>query len=183
LRIIGGTARGMRLKLPPVRISRPTGDRVKEALFNIIHNEVPGGKFLDCFAGSGSIGIEALSRGAQEAHFIEKNGLAIRVLRENLEKSRLMDKAFIWRGDAGTILKTRLREFSFKVVFLDPPYAYPPGEILLTLEEENLVLPGGIVVLEASRRTEFFDLDFWKLREDRVYGDTRLFIWEKEWEK
>lgn len=183
MRIIGGSARGLRLKLPPARISRPTGDRVKEALFNIIQNEVPGGKFLDCFAGSGSIGIEALSRGAQEAHFIEKNGLALRIMRENLEKSRLSNKAFIWKGEAETILKTRLRGSSFRVVFLDPPYTYQPGEILLTLKKENLVLPGGLIVLEASRRTELFDLDFWNLREDRVYGDTRLFIWQKEWKK
>ncbi len=180
MRVISGTARGRRLKIPPEKITRPTGDRVKEALFNIIGADVAGTVFLDCFAGSGSMGIEALSRGAVQAHFIENNTTALRILKENLEKTSFLDKSSVWKGDVYGVLRRRLKGFGFGIIFLDPPYNYDPSRVLSLIEEKGLLLSGGIIILEASSHSDPFECPFWQQIENRVYGDTRLLIWQRE---
>ncbi len=180
MRVISGKARGRILKIPPEKISRPTADRVKEALFNILGERVLGSVFLDCFAGSGSIGIEALSRGAKRAHFIENNPVALKVLKDNLEKTGLLSLATIWKGKAGVILSRRLKGVEFDIIFLDPPYSLNPFPFLELIETNKLIGAKGIVILEGSRQSPEVDCAFWRIAENRVYGDTRISIWQKE---
>lgn len=181
MRVISGKARGRRLKLPPESFTRPTADRVKEALFNIIGEKVFAAVFLDCFAGSGSIGIEALSRGAKKAHFVEKNPAVLKILDQNLEKTGFKEQSRVWKGDAQRILQRGFAGENFDIIFLDPPYAFiKPDQILKLIEENSLLKSLGIVILETSSQADLFDLGFWRLAENRVYGDTRILIWQKE---
>ncbi len=181
MRVISGKAKGRRLKLPPESYTRPTADRVKEALFNILGERVYGSIFLDCFAGSGSIGIEALSRGAERVHFVEKNPAVLKILEQNLEKTGFKEQSRIWKGDAQRVLQRGFSGEIFDIIFLDPPYALINPEDFLDLIEKNWFLKSlGIVILETSSQADLFDLGFWRLAENRVYGDTRLLIWQRE---
>jgi 16S rRNA (guanine(966)-N(2))-methyltransferase RsmD len=121
MRVITGTARGRTLKTPEGDHTRPTAERVKEAVFSIIQFEIEGRRVLDLFAGSGQLGIEALSRGATSAVFIESDKAAAEVVRENLQKTRLEDKATVLQTDAIAFLASTASVFD--IVFLDPPYA------------------------------------------------------------
>jgi 16S rRNA (guanine966-N2)-methyltransferase len=119
-RIISGTARGHRLKPVPGDITRPITDRVKEALFNILGSDIQNATFLDLFGGTGSVGLEALSRGAEFARFIDINLSAVNTIKFNLEGTRLTSKAEVIRQDAFTILK-RAPDRSFDYIFIAPP--------------------------------------------------------------
>lgn len=121
-RVIAGSARGRRLRAPGEG-TRPFGDRVKQTLFAILEPDLPGARVLDLFAGSGAGGIEALSRGADAAIFVERDAAAARVIDENLRATGLSEKARVVRGDAIAYLKSGGAEETFDVVLLDPPYA------------------------------------------------------------
>ncbi|MCR5303067.1 MAG: 16S rRNA (guanine(966)-N(2))-methyltransferase RsmD [Lachnospiraceae bacterium] len=121
MRVIAGTAKTMPLKAPKGMNTRPTQDRIKETLFNIIQNYVPGSIFLDLYSGSGQIGIEALSRGALHAYFSDTDRDALNVIRDNLTFTRLSDKGTIFRGDAASALGS-IHEKHFDIVYMDPPY-------------------------------------------------------------
>ncbi|MBR5773231.1 MAG: 16S rRNA (guanine(966)-N(2))-methyltransferase RsmD, partial [Clostridia bacterium] len=121
MRVITGTAKGMRLASLEGDEVRPTYDRVKEAIFSIIQFDLEGRRVLDLFAGSGQLGIEALSRGAQNATFVDSNRSAIAVIKENLEKTRLSKSAVVLQTDAVGFIKN-YRGVEFDVVLLDPPY-------------------------------------------------------------
>ncbi len=123
MRVIAGSARRLRLKTIDGMETRPTTDRIKETLFNMIHDDLYGCAFLDLFAGSGGIGIEALSRGAKSAVFVEKDKRAASCIRENLAATRLADRALVMCCDAAAAL-SRLEEWgqAFDFVFMDPPY-------------------------------------------------------------
>lgn len=150
MRVIGGSRRGMKLRTAPGRETRPTADRVKEALFDIIAADVPGARVLDLFAGSGALGIEALSRGAASAVFVERSPRALAALRANLEHTRFLEVATVIPGDAFRTLARLGREGAqFDLVFVDPPYAAALGpRCLQALADENLLAPGGLVVVE-----------------------------------
>jgi 16S rRNA (guanine966-N2)-methyltransferase len=126
-RVIAGSARGLRLDAPGPG-TRPLGDRVKQTLFAILEPDLPGAAVLDLFAGSGAAGIEALSRGAAEATFLERNAEAIRVIAANLARTHLADRAHLVRAEAIAWLSGRdaARAGPFRVVFVDPPYADAP---------------------------------------------------------
>ncbi len=121
MRVIAGTARSLPLKTPCGMDTRPTTDRIKETLFNILQNDVPGSVFLDLYAGSGGIGIEALSRGAQKAYFIENAPAAIACIQQNIVFTKFTEKAVILKQDAVAGLSC-VREGHVDIVFLDPPY-------------------------------------------------------------
>lgn len=147
MRVITGKARGMALKAPKGMDTRPTMDQVKEGIFSAIQFEVEGRRVLDLFAGSGQMGIEALSRGARSAVFVDMRDDACRIVRENLQKTRLEDAARVVRSDYLSFLKT-CRE-TFDLVFLDPPYAEVFLEnSLKTISQIDILSDSGIIITE-----------------------------------
>jgi 16S rRNA (guanine(966)-N(2))-methyltransferase RsmD len=174
VRVIAGELGGRKLASPRGRGVRPTADRVREALFSIIAADVPGARVLDLFAGSGALGIEALSRGAARATFVERSRAALRALEANL--SALGLDAEVVRGDALAFLRTasdRAREYS--LVLLDPPYGLA-GRLGPTLSPllAPVLAPGAIVVAESDRRAPLTIA--MPLADERRYGDTLIRI-------
>lgn len=146
MRVITGTARGTKLKTPEGMLTRPTTDRVKEALFNIIQFDIAG-DVLDLFAGTGQLGIEALSRGAAHCTFVDKGGEPVSVIRENLKKTRLEERAEVVQADYSSYLKTCRRQFD--LILLDPPYAEIFLETALKIISEiDILTNSGIIVCE-----------------------------------
>jgi 16S rRNA (guanine(966)-N(2))-methyltransferase RsmD len=171
--VIAGTHRGRMLVAPRGRATRPTGDRVREALFSIL-GDVTGARVLDLFAGSGALGIEALSRGAESATLIDSAPSAISAIRRNLETLQL--RADARRQDAQTFLqRARSDAGQYDLIFIDPPYRSASG---LAGELSTALLPvlapGGRVVTESDRRTPL-ELDL-PLLDQRRYGDTVIRI-------
>ena len=147
MRIITGSRRGRKLKTLPGDAVRPTPDRVKEALFNILQFDLEGRLFLDLFAGSGQIGLEALSRGAAHCTFVDKGREPIAVIRENLKKTRLEERAEVVQADYSSYLKTCRRQFD--LILLDPPYAEIFLETALKIISEiDILTNSGIIVCE-----------------------------------
>lgn len=150
LRIISGEAKGHKLKTPKGTTTRPTSDRVKESLFNIIAPYLADAKVLDIFAGTGNLGIEALSRGAGEAVFIDKSPQCTDIIRENLIHTKLSHKAQILTGDAfNAISKLKGQGIKFDIVFMDPPYSKNMvQEALLSISDGVIIKDGTIVIAE-----------------------------------
>ena len=147
MRVITGSARGCRLKELEGMETRPTTDRVKEGLFNIIQFDIEGRKVLDLFAGTGQLGIECLSRGAASAVFVDRRADAVKLVRENLKATRLSDKARVVSGDSMEFLKS-LRE-KFDLIFLDPPYEAGLLEAAIAhIAKFDILSPHGIIVAE-----------------------------------
>ncbi|WP_035766038.1 16S rRNA (guanine(966)-N(2))-methyltransferase RsmD [Butyrivibrio sp. NC2002] len=121
MRVIAGEGRRLKLVTPEGNDTRPTQDRIKETLFNMIQNDVPGAVFIDVFAGSGGIGIEAISRGAKKAYFIENNIKAVKCINQNLKTTRFEDRAVVLKQDVLVGLKN-IRESEAHIIFVDPPY-------------------------------------------------------------
>ena len=159
MRVIAGKARRLALKTVPGLETRPTTDRIKETLFNMIQDELYGIRFLDLFSGSGAIGIEALSRGAKEAVFVEKNPAAVCCIRENLKFTRLDADAFVVQSDVFAALDRLGREVeggkeSFGVIFMDPPYNHLwEKEVLTYLAHSSLADEHTMIITEASKET------------------------------
>lgn len=154
MRIISGKFRGRRLKSPRGADLRPTSDRLKETLFNILGPEISGSVFLDVFAGTGAIGLEALSRGARAAVFIESNREAAKLIRQNLELCGIASDFRILVGDVFTLLRTLAREsFNADIAVLDPPYHWGPyRDLLETLFRTGIARAGSRVVIEHHRK-------------------------------
>ena len=147
MRVITGKARGVALKTPEGMATRPTTDRVKEALFSIIQFDIPCKKILDLFAGTGQLGIEALSREAASAVFVDEREDACRLVRENLKRTRLEANARVIRSDYMAFLRTCKEKFD--IIFLDPPYAEVFLEnALKMITEIDILQSGGIIVTE-----------------------------------
>lgn len=180
MRVISGTARGVQLKTPEGLKTRPTSDRVKEALFSIIHFDLPCAKVLDLFGGTGQLGIEALSRGAESAVFVDEGEKACALIRENLRRTKLTDKASVIRGDYLQYLQT-CRE-TFDIVLLDPPYAEVFLEnALKKLAEIDILNSGAIIVAErpAEKELPWVFPGFTKSK-DYKYGNTVLTLYRKD---
>jgi len=179
-RVIAGSAKGHRLKLVPGEGTRPVMDRVKEALFNIIGAEIVDTTFLDLFAGTGAIGIEALSRGAAEALFLEIDRLALRTIRENLESTRLGDGAEVRMMDALGLLN-QVPEQTYDFIYVAPPqYKGIWQKVLEALDENPAWLGANTVVIVQIDPREQEDVLFRHLREydQRRYGRTLLWFFE-----
>ena len=147
MRVITGTARGRRLKELEGMETRPTTDRVKEGLFNILQFDIEGRRILDLFAGTGQLGIECLSRGADSAVFVDRRADAVKLIRDNLKTTELTEKARVVAGDSMEYLKS-LRE-KFDIIFLDPPYAAGLLEEAIShITEFDILSPHGIIVAE-----------------------------------
>jgi 16S rRNA (guanine(966)-N(2))-methyltransferase RsmD len=175
MRVIGGEFRSRRLKAPPGDSVRPTPDRLREALFNILAPRIEGAVFLDAYAGSGSVGIEALSRGARRAIFIEKSRPALRALEENIRMLDIATRCEVHAGSAAPVI-TR---FDADIVFLDPPYPRE-REYQLCLEALGEQPRPLVIVQHASRFTSHLRDAYGKLRRVRILsqGDNSLSFYE-----
>ena len=152
MRIIAGEFKGRRLKAPKWNGLRPTSDKLRETLFNILAPRVAGARVLDVFAGTGAVGLESLSRGAELAVFIDSDPRAAALIRENAALCGATDRCVIIRDTAELVLATRIAEDLFDIVVLDPPYDYEPLAEVIDRGARHLA-PGGVLVLEhASRR-------------------------------
>lgn len=152
MRVISGQARGLRLKAPEGLETRPTTDRIKESFFNIISPDIYGADFLDLFSGSGGIGIEALSRGAASAVFVDESQKSIDVIRDNITRARLTDRAQVIRGNAMSVIASLgAQGRAFDIIFMDPPYA--KGLVKAALDAihiSGILKDGGYIVAEQS---------------------------------
>lgn len=152
MRIIAGEFRGRKLAGPVAPGVRPTSDRLRETLFNLVDVETPGRRVLDVFAGTGAVGLEALSRGAAHVTFVERDARAAGVIARNVATCGATGRCIIVRSDV-TKLARRLGPERFDLVFVDPPYDFDGVDAALA-EAAALVAPGGLVVLEHARRRE-----------------------------
>lgn len=175
MRVVAGSARGRRLQAPPGNATRPTLDRVREALFNALVSldAVDEARVLDLFAGSGALGIEALSRGAAGCTFVERARPARVVLEANLATTGLADRAQVVPLDAFTWL-ARQPAGGFDLVLLDPPYGIDDAQWAVLLAGVGVVAPDGVVVIEAGRPVAL--PTGWDVRREKRYGDTLLVI-------
>lgn len=179
MRVITGTARGIQLKTPEGMVTRPTSDRVKEAMFSIIHFDIPGAAVLDLFGGTGQLGIEALSRGARSAVFVDAGEPACRLIKENLKRTRLEGQGKVLRSDYLEYL-SRCRE-QFDIILLDPPYAEVFLEnALKRITEIDILREGGIIVAERPLGKDLpWDFPGYERSKDYKYGNTLLTIYRK----
>ena len=180
MRVISGKVRGVQLKTPDSNTTRPTADRVKEALFSIIQFDIPGARILDLFGGTGQLGIEALSRGASSATFVDESGAACKLIQENLKKTNLSDISTVYRSDYELYLHKCSEKFN--IVFLDPPYNKDFLEKSLKLITEiDILQSGGIIVTERPLDKELpCDFPGFSRSKDYKYGKTLLCLYRKE---
>jgi 16S rRNA (guanine966-N2)-methyltransferase len=181
MRIVAGRFRGAHIEAPKGLATRPTSDRVREALFNVLEHGSPGFDFqdtrvLDLFAGSGALGLEAISRGARFCLFVEDSAEARAAIRRNIEVLGLTGATKIWRRDAAR-LGERGTVHPFDLAFLDPPYGQGLAErALASLNEERWLRGGAIVVVEERADVAFALSPSFELMDRRVYGDTQIVI-------
>lgn len=177
MRIIAGTCRGRNLKAVKGQKTRPTADRVKEAIFNVLAYRVEGTSFLDLFGGTGNIGLEALSRGAKMATFVEKSSTAIKVIRDNVKDCGFTDNVHIFPIEALKALEIfKENNSQFNIIFLDPPYGFKSLEEIITrIVDNELLVNQGIVIVETNKNISLPDSfnSLVKVKEN-VYGDTKI---------
>ena len=180
MRVITGSARGVRLQTPEGLETRPTGDKVKEALFSAIQFEIEGRTVLDLFAGSGQLGIEALSRGAKRAVFVDSSRSAAALVKENLRRTKFTDQASVIFSDYASYL-SRCRE-TFGIIFLDPPYAESFLEKSLEkIVEFDILATGGIIVTERPEGKELsLEFEGYTRSKDYRYGKTLVTLYRKQ---
>jgi 16S rRNA (guanine966-N2)-methyltransferase len=181
IRVVAGKAKGKKLKMVPGRGTRPVTDRVKESFFNIIRRDLPGGNFLDLFAGTGSVGIEALSQGAGFVRFIELGRNAIRVIRENLQETGLGENSEIIHMDAFVYL-SRKPDMEFDYVYVAPPQYKGMWHKAIELIDQNpnwLVDDAWVVVQIDPKEFEKVDLKNLVEFDQRRYGNTLLVFYER----
>lgn len=183
MRVIAGSARRLTLKTIEGMDTRPTTDRIKETLFNMIQNDIYGCTFLDLFSGSGAIGIEALSRGAKEAVFVEKNPKAADCIRDNLKAARLADKATLLNCDISDALKRiENRKSAFDFIFMDPPYNHLwEKEVLTYLAHSSLADEHTMIITEASKETgcSYLSELGYHLEKEKIYKTNKHLIYPK----
>ena len=176
LRIIAGELKGRRIRVPATWTVRPTGDRVREALFSILGGRLPGGRVLDAFAGSGALGFEALSRGVEEAVFVEADPAAAETVRSNAEALGVLPRCRVHRGDVVSLLERGVLPGPFTLVLADPPWREEVLPTFLAALTERTSLPAGArVVLErdANRPTPVVGPPLAHVR-TAIYGRTAL---------
>jgi len=175
VRVITGSARGRRLKEPNFDGVRPTSDKVKEAMFNMIQFDVPGSRVLDLFAGTGQLGIEALSRGADSAVFIDSSRQSAALVRENVKISGFEDKSRVICGDSLAHLSSGVK---YDIIFMDPPYATDLIEQALVLTDKFDILDkNGIILCESDRLIDYERLNTrFLLAAERKYGRIRVSV-------
>ncbi|MCR5388916.1 MAG: 16S rRNA (guanine(966)-N(2))-methyltransferase RsmD [Lachnospiraceae bacterium] len=180
MRVIAGTAKGHKLQTLEGLDTRPTTDRIKETLFNIIGFNLYDASFLDVFSGSGQIAIEALSRGAKEAYLIDNNKKAVEIIKENLKATKLFDNATIINKEFLAALNEIKHHKPFDFIFIDPPYAagFEP-QVLERIKANNLADPDTVIIIEADKHTDFSfvtDLGFEVTREKDYKTNKHIFL-------
>ena len=183
MRVIAGTARSLPLKTPEGMDTRPTTDRIKETLFNMLQTYIPDCVFVDVFSGSGGIGIEALSRGARKAYFIENAPKAIACIEQNLSFTKFTDRAIVLKQDACAGL-SGIFEKSVDVIFMDPPYNQEQERrVLEQLSRMKYVTEDTLIVVEASLETDFSylnELGFTLQKEKKYKTNKHVFLYKSE---
>ena len=180
MRVISGKAKGVVLKTPEGMQTRPTADRVKEALFSILQFEIPGTKVLDLFGGTGQLGIEAISRGATSAVFVDAGDAPCKLIKENLRRAKMEKEGRVVRSDYLQFL-SQCHE-TFDIIFLDPPYA----EVFLEnaikrISEIDILQSGGIIVAERPVEKPLnVEIDGFSRSKDYKYGKTLLTLYRKD---
>jgi 16S rRNA (guanine966-N2)-methyltransferase len=178
MRITGGECGGRRLKVPAGDKVRPTQDRVRSALFSMLADFVPGARVLDLFAGSGAVGFEAISRGAREAVWVEKDLRTVQILKDNLHALQL--SGIVVTDDVMRWLRQVVAS-PFDLVFADPPYEWAKehgfGALAGLLRDRGLLRPGGVLVTEQPADLPAAELPGLELLRDREYGQTRLAVY------
>jgi 16S rRNA (guanine966-N2)-methyltransferase len=179
MRVIAGSARRLLLKTPEGMDTRPTTDRIKETLFNMLMPYIPGSVFVDLFSGSGGIGIEALSRGATKAYFVESNQKAVACITDNIEHTHFTNKAVVLKQDVFAALRGSIREHA-DVIFMDPPYNQEyEKRVLEILKDASYVDEDTLIVVEASLETSFDyveDLGFAVEKEKKYKTNKHVYI-------
>ncbi len=178
LRIIGGQFRSRKLSFPDVEGLRPTGDRIRETLFNWLAPHVEGSYCLDLFAGSGALGLEALSRGAQHVLFIERSTTACDSLRQNLGLLKIQNAEILC---ANSLVATQFLKTSFDIVFMDPPFdANLILPVCTALETYHLLKSGSLIYLEQSKETPPASLPAnWQMYRDKTSGQVRYQLYRR----
>lgn len=179
MRVISGLAKGVNLKTPDGMSTRPTTDRVKEAMFSIIQFEIPGARVLDLFGGTGQLGIEALSRGAKSAVFVDAQDSACKLIYENLKRTKLEKTGKVIRSDYLSYLKNTTEKFD--IILLDPPYVEVFLENALNLITEiDILQTNGIIVTERPVEKDLpWDFPGYSRSRDYKYGKTLLAIYRR----
>lgn len=179
MRVISGKARGTKLSSIESLSTRPTLDRVKESLFNIIQNNLRSAVVLDLFAGSGQLGIEALSRGADKAYLCDINRDAVKMIKQNLEKTKLKDKAVVINEDYKKALRTLNTNEKFDIIFIDPPYKEDIAvDSIIDIIHESRLKENGIMIIETDEierdLREINKIENIKIIDQRKYGRASL---------
>lgn len=179
MRVISGKARGTKLSSIESLSTRPTLDRVKESLFNIIQNNLKGAVILDLFAGSGQLGIEALSRGADKAYLCDINRDAVKMIKQNLEKTKLKDKTVVINEDYKKALRTLNTNEKFDIIFIDPPYKEDIAvDSIIDIIHESRLKENGIMIIETDEierdLREINKIENIKIIDQRKYGRASL---------
>lgn len=184
MRVIAGSARRIPLKTLDGMETRPTTDRIKETLFNMLQYDLADCCFLDLFAGSGAIGIEALSRGAKQCVFVEQNARAVTVIRDNLKATKLEAQAVVMHCDALTALKRLEGKYRFDFIFMDPPYNHLlERQMLEYLAGSGMIDKQSTIIIEASLETDFDYLEplGFVLEKNKEYKTNRhVFVYRGE---
>ncbi len=199
MRVIAGSAKGFGLSAPKHLGLRPTPERVREAIFSSLAERIPGARVLDLFAGTGAFGIEALSRGAESAAFVEKDGRAMSLVADNLRKTHLVERARMFRDDVRHAIEVLAREgATFDLVFADPPY-FKPNEVprgeagggrrrepfswtRMLLDSEvlpKLLAPEGLFLLEHFVKDQQIGAAFFETGKSLGFGDSRVQIYTR----
>lgn len=178
MRVISGKAKGKRLKAPPGMDTRPITDMIKEALFNILGNNIENADFLDLFAGSGSVGLEALSRDADRVIFVDNSPDALKAVKENLEHCNFLNGYEIYKSDVFTaIKKLRNRSLLFDYIYIDPPFTQADifSRVMLSLDETVLLKDTGTLIIRTPKKMDLRD-DLKNLARFRInnYGESNL---------
>ena len=176
VRVISGSARGLKLNTPGDDRVRPTTDRVKESMFNIVQDWVYDSQVLDLFAGSGALGIEALSRGASQAVFCDNSLDSIKIIKSNIEKARVADRSQIVSGDFKRCLRDMgAKNQSFDMIFVDPPYYKGLfEEVLDTIRACKILKKDGIVIVEHDAKRLIGQVEGLEVYKEKKYGITML---------
>ena len=181
MRVISGVAARRKLTAPKGLEVRPTTDRIKETLFNILAPRIYGSVFLDLYSGSGAIGIEALSRGAEKAVFVDSSKVSTECIKSNLDNTHLSEKALVLRMDSNSAISRLCSEKEqFDIIFIDPPYNKGlEMETLMCLDRYHILAPDGCIIIECSATTTFDymdDLGFVITREKKYGSNKHIFI-------
>ena len=179
MRIIGGSMRSRTILAPKGNDTRPTLDRTRESLFNIIAGECRGARVLDLYAGSGALAFESISRGAQSAVVCDCSREAAKAIRQNIEALRLKDQVnFLFMQDKQAIMQLKRDKAKFDLVFLDPPYSLSTDPACALLAESDVLLPGALVVIEHDARVVPAPGEGYTLIDERKYKDTVISFYQ-----